>query len=89
MNLRAIEIFKQMISEINEVTGQQIVDPGTRQKVGQSENADVILEQIEGFAADWIKGSKESKEQARQHLLPLLAAYRRRFARKKFAAWST
>jgi DNA-directed RNA polymerase subunit beta len=64
MNLRAIEIFKQMINEINEVTGQQIVDPGTRQKVGHSENADVILEQVEGFTSDWIKGSKESKEQA-------------------------
>jgi DNA-directed RNA polymerase subunit beta len=63
MDLRAIEIFKQMIGEINEVTGTQMVDPGTRQKVGQSENADVILEQIEGFSSEWIKGSKESKEQ--------------------------
>jgi DNA-directed RNA polymerase subunit beta len=63
MNLRAIGLFKQMISEINEVTGQLLVDPGTRQKVGQSENADVILEQVEGFSPEWIKGSKESKEQ--------------------------
>ena len=63
MNKRAIAIFKQMIAEINEVTGQQMVDPGTRQKVGQSENADVILEQIEGFTTDWIKGSKEAREQ--------------------------
>jgi DNA-directed RNA polymerase subunit beta len=64
MNLRAIGIFKQMIGEVNEVTGQPMVDPGTRQKVGQSENADVILEQVEKFAPEWIKGSKESKEQA-------------------------
>jgi DNA-directed RNA polymerase subunit beta len=64
MDLRAIEIFKQMIAEINEVTGTQMVDPGTRQKVGQSEIPDVILEQIEGFSADWVKGNKESKEQA-------------------------
>jgi DNA-directed RNA polymerase subunit beta len=63
MNQRAINIFKQMVAEINEVTGTQMVDPGTRQKVGQSENADVILEQIEGFAPEWIKGSKEAKEQ--------------------------
>jgi DNA-directed RNA polymerase subunit beta len=41
-----------------------MVDPGTRQKVGVSEIADVILEQIEGFSVDWIKGSKEAKEQA-------------------------
>jgi DNA-directed RNA polymerase subunit beta len=63
MNQKAIGIFKQMIGEVNEVTGQQMVDPGTRQKVGQSENADVILEQVEGFNPDWIKGSKEAKEQ--------------------------
>jgi DNA-directed RNA polymerase subunit beta len=74
MNLRAIDIFKQMIAEINEVTGTQMVDPGTRQKVGQSKSADVILEQIEGFSADWIKGNKEAKEQAPQHALPILAA---------------
>jgi DNA-directed RNA polymerase subunit beta len=63
MNQRAVEIFKQMVAEINEVSGQQMVDPGTRQKVGQSENVDVILEQIEGFNPDWIKGNKEAKEQ--------------------------
>ncbi|HEY1923503.1 MAG TPA: DNA-directed RNA polymerase subunit beta, partial [Tepidisphaeraceae bacterium] len=63
MNERAVAIFKQMVAEINEVSGTQMVDPGTRQKVGQSENADVILEQIEGFTPDWIKGTRESKEQ--------------------------
>ena len=63
MNLRAIAIFRQMIGEVNEVTGTAMIDPGTRQKVGQSEIPDVILEQIEGFSAEWIKGSKESKEQ--------------------------
>jgi DNA-directed RNA polymerase subunit beta len=63
MDLRSIAIFKQMVTEINEVTGQQMVDPGTKQKVGASENADVVLEQIEGFSPDWIKGTKEAKEQ--------------------------
>jgi DNA-directed RNA polymerase subunit beta len=64
MNARAIDIFKQMINEINEITGQQMVDPGTRQKVGMSEIQEVILEQIEGLTMDWVKGSKEAKEQA-------------------------
>jgi DNA-directed RNA polymerase subunit beta len=64
MNLRAIEIFKQMISEVNEVTGTPMVDPNTRQKVGASEITDVIMEQIENFSTDWVKGSKESREQA-------------------------
>jgi DNA-directed RNA polymerase subunit beta len=63
MNLRAIAIFKQMVGEINEVSGTQMVDPNTRQKVGQSEITDVILEQIEGFSTDWIKGTKEAREQ--------------------------
>jgi DNA-directed RNA polymerase subunit beta len=53
-----------MVAEMNDVTGQQMVDPNTRQKVGQSEIADVIMEQIENFALEWAKGSKESKEQA-------------------------
>jgi DNA-directed RNA polymerase subunit beta len=64
MNLRAIAIFRQMVGEINEVLGSQLVDPGTRQKVAQSENVDVVMEQIESYTEDWIKGSKESKEQA-------------------------
>jgi DNA-directed RNA polymerase beta subunit len=64
MNLRAIAIFKQMIEEINNVTGNQMVDPNTRQKVGHSENTDVLMEQIETFSLDWVKGSKEAKEQA-------------------------
>ena len=64
MDARAIEIFKQMISEINEVTGQQTIDPNTRQKVAVSENHEVVLEQIDTFATDWIKGTKEAKEQA-------------------------
>jgi DNA-directed RNA polymerase subunit beta len=64
MNVRAIDIFKQMIAEINEITGTAMVDPGTRQKVGQSEIQEVILEQIEGLSLDWVKGSKEAKEQA-------------------------
>src|SRR3954449_13599607 len=64
MNLRAIDIFKQMIAEVNNITGQQMVDPNTKQKVGQSDITDVIMEQIENFAIDWVKGSKESREQS-------------------------
>jgi len=64
MDARAIAIFKQMIEEINEVTGQTLVDPNTRQKVGQSDNADIIMEQIETFDLNWVKGSREAKEQA-------------------------
>ena len=63
-NQKAIGIFKQMIAEINEVIGTTLVDPGTRQKVGQSEISEVIMEQIEGFTTDWIKGTKDIREKA-------------------------
>jgi DNA-directed RNA polymerase subunit beta len=62
MDQKMIAIFKDMAAEINEVTGQEMVDPSSRQKVGQSEDADVVLEQIENFKTDWIKGGKENRE---------------------------
>ncbi len=64
MNLRAIDIFKQMVAEMNEVTGTIMIDPGTRQRVGQSEIPEVILEQVDGFSPDWAKGTKEAREAA-------------------------
>ena len=63
-NLKAIEIFRQMVGEINQITGTTLVDPGTRQKVAQSEITEVIMEQIDGFSGDWIKGTKEVREEA-------------------------
>ena len=62
MDARAIAIFKQMVEKINEETGTPMVDPSTRQKVGASENEDVILEQIQSFKPRWIKGSKAAVE---------------------------
>ena len=63
-NQKAVEIFRQMVAEMNDVTGQVMVDPDTRQKVAQSDNLEVVLEQIENFKTDWVKGGKEGKEQA-------------------------
>jgi DNA-directed RNA polymerase subunit beta len=50
-----IKLFRQMIEAIEDICGQQLVDPNTRQKVGRSENPDVILEQIETFSLKWVK----------------------------------
>ena len=63
-NQKGVDIFRQMVTEMNDVTGQTMVDPDTRQKVAQSDNLEVVLEQIENFKTDWIKGAKESREQA-------------------------
>jgi len=64
MDAKAITLFKQMAAEINRITGTDMVDPSTRQRVGVSELPDVIIEQIDGFQEKWIKGSKESREDA-------------------------
>ncbi len=64
MNTKAITIFQQMVAQINEVLGAEMVDPSTRQKVGASDIPEVILEQIENFDAKWIKGNKDAKANA-------------------------
>ena len=64
MNQQHVVLFKQMAEEINEVTGQMMVDPSTRQKVGKSDLDEVILEQIQNFQMTWVKGSEESRKQA-------------------------
>ena len=64
MSHRAVVLFKQMADEINEVTGQTMVDPSTRQKVGKSDLDEVILEQIQNFQMSWAKGSEEARKQA-------------------------
>ncbi|GAB4555418.1 MAG: DNA-directed RNA polymerase subunit beta [Phycisphaerales bacterium] len=64
MDLRAIDIFAQMVAYINEITGTEMVDPNTRQKVAASDIPEVVMEQIQNFDPKWIKGSKETKEEA-------------------------
>ena len=61
---KAIALFKEMTSLINEATGSEMIDPMTRQKVGASDIPEVILEQIQTFSEKWIKGSAEAREEA-------------------------
>ncbi|OHB47594.1 MAG: DNA-directed RNA polymerase subunit beta [Planctomycetes bacterium GWF2_41_51] len=49
-------VFKQMIAEISEkVEDVSMIDPTTRQKVGASEDMEVIFEQIQNFDVAWCK----------------------------------
>ncbi len=66
MDSRSIALFRQMVDQINEVTGTPIVDPQTRQKVGASDIEEVILEQVDNFKLKWVKGSKAAQQQAEQ-----------------------
>ena len=63
MNVRAIDIFKQMVAEINESHGTPMVDPAparrsARARSPKSSGADRRVQ------VDWIKGTKEAREQA-------------------------
>jgi len=55
-------VFRQMCEEIVSITGQDMVDPSTRQKVGRSEILEVIMEQVENFKLEWIKPASAREE---------------------------
>ena len=66
MNERAVQLFRQMVEQINEVTGSAMVDPSTRQKVAASDITEVLIEQVESFSINWVKGAKAARQQAEQ-----------------------
>ena len=85
MDLKAIEIFRQMVAYMNEAVGTDLVDPNTRQKVGASDIPEVVLEQIENFELKWVKGSKEAKAEAEtiySQFWPRIQALEKEKARK-------
>ncbi len=74
-----------MVALVNKALGAEMVDPSTRQKVGASDIPEVILEQIQGFDMKWIKGSKETREQAEmtyRQFWPRIEANRKEKERK-------
>ncbi|HUW20147.1 MAG TPA: DNA-directed RNA polymerase subunit beta [Sedimentisphaerales bacterium] len=48
-------VFRQMIEAIRKKFDVTIVDPSTRQKVGESSDDEVIYEQVENFDIKWVK----------------------------------
>jgi DNA-directed RNA polymerase subunit beta len=77
MNDMAITLFREMVAEMNDILGTEMVDPATRQRVGISDIPEVILEQIEGFNDKWVKGSKDTKAKAllvQEQFWPRIAA---------------
>jgi len=63
MNSRVAKVFRMMADAINEVLGSPMVDPSTRQKVGESDNDAVILEQVENFSLKWVKTTSAAVRQ--------------------------
>ncbi len=85
MDGRTADLFRQMVEQINEMAGADMIDPSTRQKVGASDIAEVLLEQIESFSFKWIKGNKEIKtlgEQIYNQFWPRIRAVQKEKDRK-------
>jgi DNA-directed RNA polymerase subunit beta len=68
MNARTAKVFRMMAEEINAVIGSPMVDPATRQKVGQSDSDEVILEQIENFTLKWVKTRSPAPRQQAENI---------------------
>ena len=51
-------LFRQMMADVHDTLKIDVIDPSTRQKVGTSEDDDVICEQIENFDIQWVKPAK-------------------------------
>ena len=52
------QLFQRMMEGVHNSLGIDIVDPSTRQKVGASDDEDVLCEQIENFDISWVKPAK-------------------------------
>jgi DNA-directed RNA polymerase subunit beta len=85
MNDKGVTVFRKMCEEINGVLDSPMVDPATRQKVGQSDIAEVLLEQIQTFTPRWIKGKAADRERAEAihaRYWPMIEEIRREKQRK-------
>ena len=61
-NLRMVKFFKDICEKINTATGSVLVDPATKQKVGQSDSLVILTEQLDTFSPDWIKGTSVKRK---------------------------
>jgi DNA-directed RNA polymerase subunit beta len=55
MKTRQCTIFRQMIAAMHEKFEVDVVDPSTKQKVGVSEDDEVVYEQVEHWDIKWVK----------------------------------
>jgi DNA-directed RNA polymerase subunit beta len=64
-NTRTIAVFRQMIEDIERITGQPMSDPRTKQVVGRSDDPEVVMEQI-GEPGNWAFDMKWTKPAAKR-----------------------
>ncbi len=62
MKAKECATFRRMIEAINKKFEVTVIDPSTRQKVGTSEDDEVIYEQVENFDIKWVKPASVREE---------------------------
>jgi DNA-directed RNA polymerase subunit beta len=65
MRARECAAFRKIMGKMHEQLEIDIIDPSTRQKVGASEDDEVVAEQIENFDIAWVKPAS-AREEARK-----------------------
>jgi DNA-directed RNA polymerase subunit beta len=65
MRARECAAFRKIMAKMHEQLEIDIVDPSTRQKVGVSDDDEVVAEQIENFDIAWVKPAS-AREEAKQ-----------------------
>jgi len=72
MSHKVVELFRQMSRMIEQKLEVVPVDPATRQKMGVSDNDEIIMEQVSSFDLSWIKPAAK-REKAAELIQPFLA----------------
>jgi len=62
MKAKECLVFRQMVEAIHKRFDITIVDPSTRQKVGESPDDEVIYEQVENFDIKWVRPASAREE---------------------------
>lgn len=62
MMTKVCAVFRRMIEAIHEKFDVKVIDPSTRQRVGSSEDDEVIYEQVEGFDIKWVTPATTRKK---------------------------
>ena len=84
MDQKILTVFRQMCQIINDKLEITMVDPSTRQKAGMSDIDEIVLEQVESFAIEWVKpaAKREQGEKIAQPYLERITEFEEEKQRK-------
>jgi DNA-directed RNA polymerase subunit beta len=62
MRVKECDVFRQMVATLHETFEVTIIDATTKQRVGASDDDEVIYEQIENFDIKWVKPAAQRSD---------------------------